>query len=46
MERNQTILTLLWPNIKFQVIVMNIDGLHKPVGSDALEMHGGLSKDD
>ena len=25
---------------------MNIDGLHKTVGSDALEMHGVLSKDD
>lgn len=25
---------------------MNIDGLHKLAGSDALELHGGLPKDD
>ena len=25
---------------------MNIDGLHKLAGSDALEMHGGLPEDD
>ena len=28
------------------VITMNIDGLHKQAGSDALEMHGGLPDDD
>ena len=28
------------------VITMNIDGLHKLAGSDALEMHGGLPDDD
>lgn len=28
------------------VITMNIDGLHKLAGSDALEMHGGLPEDD
>lgn len=28
------------------VITMNIDGLHKLAGSDALELHGGLPKDD
>ena len=28
------------------VITMNIDGLHKLAGSDALELHGGLPEDD
>lgn len=28
------------------VITMNIDGLHKMAGTDALELHGGLPKDD
>ena len=28
------------------IITMNIDGLHKLAGSDALELHGGLPKDD
>lgn len=28
------------------VITMNIDGLHKLAGTDALELHGGLPKDD
>lgn len=28
------------------VITMNIDGLHKLAGSDALELHGGLPDDD
>lgn len=28
------------------VITMNIDGLHKSAGSDALELHGGLPEDD
>lgn len=28
------------------VITMNIDGLHKAAGSDALELHGGLPEDD
>lgn len=28
------------------VITMNIDGLHKVAGSDALELHGGLPEDD
>ncbi len=28
------------------VITMNIDGLHKLVGSDVLGMHGGLPEDD
>lgn len=28
------------------VITMNIDGLHKRAGSDALELHGGLPEDD
>lgn len=31
---------------KIPVITMNIDGLHKLAGSDALEMHGGLPEDD
>lgn len=31
---------------KVPVITMNIDGLHKLAGSDALEMHGGLPEDD
>ena len=30
---------------KIPVITMNIDGLHKLAGSDALEMHGGLPED-
>ncbi|MEG0277005.1 MAG: Sir2 family NAD-dependent protein deacetylase [Coprobacillus sp.] len=29
-----------------QVITMNIDGLHRLAGSDALELHGGLPDDD
>ena len=28
------------------VITMNIDGLHKLAGTDALELHGGLPEDD
>lgn len=28
------------------IITMNIDGLHKKAGSDALELHGGLPEDD
>ena len=28
------------------IITMNIDGLHKLAGSDALEFHGGLPEDD
>lgn len=28
------------------IITMNIDGLHKLAGSDALELHGGLPDDD
>lgn len=28
------------------IITMNIDGLHKQAGSDALEIHGGLPEDD
>ena len=28
------------------IITMNIDGLHKLAGSDALELHGGLPEDD
>lgn len=28
------------------IITMNIDGLHKQAGSDALELHGGLPEDD
>lgn len=28
------------------VITMNIDGLHRLAGSDALELHGGLPEDD
>lgn len=28
------------------IITMNIDGLHKLAGSDALELHGGLPNDD
>lgn len=28
------------------IITMNIDGLHKQAGSDALELHGGLPDDD
>ncbi|MBQ1281755.1 MAG: transcriptional regulator [Oscillospiraceae bacterium] len=28
------------------VITMNIDGLHRKAGSDALELHGGLPEDD
>ncbi len=28
------------------IITMNIDGLHKQAGSDALEIHGGLPDDD
>lgn len=28
------------------VITMNIDGLHKQAGSDALELHGGLPEED
>ena len=28
------------------VMTMNIDGLHKLAGSDALELHGGLPEDD
>lgn len=31
---------------KIPVITMNMDGLHKLAGSDALEMHGGLPEDD
>ena len=31
---------------KIPVVTMNIDGLHKLAGSDALEMHGGLPEDD
>lgn len=31
---------------KIPVITMNIDGLHKQAGSDALELHGGLPEDD
>ena len=31
---------------KVPVITMNIDGLHKKAGSDALELHGGLPEDD
>lgn len=31
---------------KIPVITMNIDGLHKLAGSDALELHGGLPEDD
>ena len=31
---------------KIPVVTMNIDGLHKLAGSDALEMHGGLQEDD
>ena len=31
---------------KIPVITMNIDGLHKRAGSDALELHGGLPEDD
>lgn len=30
---------------KVPVITMNIDGLHKKAGSDALELHGGLPED-
>lgn len=28
------------------IITMNIDGLHKQAGSDALELHGGLPEED
>lgn len=28
------------------IITMNIDGLHKKAGSDALELHGGLPEDE
>lgn len=28
------------------IITMNIDGLHKLAGSDAIELHGGLPEDD
>ena len=31
---------------KIPIITMNIDGLHKLAGSDALELHGGLPEDD
>ena len=31
---------------KIPIITMNIDGLHKLAGSDALELHGGLPDDD
>ena len=31
---------------KIPVITMNIDGLHKLAGSDALELHGSLPEDD
>lgn len=31
---------------KIPVITMNIDGLHKLAGTDALELHGGLPEDD
>ncbi len=31
---------------KIPVITMNIDGLHKQAGTDALELHGGLPDDD
>ena len=31
---------------KIPIITMNIDGLHKQAGSDALELHGGLPEDD
>lgn len=31
---------------KIPVITMNIDGLHRLAGSDALELHGGLPEDD
>ena len=31
---------------KIPIITMNIDGLHKLAGSEALELHGGLPDDD
>lgn len=31
---------------KIPIITMNIDGLHRLAGSDALELHGGLPEDD
>ena len=43
-EPNDAHIALFEYNIP--IITMNIDGLHRKAGSDALELHGGLPEDD
>ena len=43
----QGIMRIIWfCSIHIPIITMNIDGLHRLAGSDALELHGGLPEDD